>query len=379
MGGREGRGRRASCRWCRGEERTGEGLRRSAGERVEVAGTIRVSPGFDLITHNSQAWERPLLTLVFGDVNQRSGAAGLGLGRAEHLFVGFELELESAVAVCQHVVLGLGSSELLLGSLVLLLQRGDQLLQLHAANLRLQLLGQLRVDLLLADEVHDDGQHEVNQVDCTLHDVLLGLRQALGRVPPGTLQEEVVNTAVELAVKLAEVLASVALSNAVLLSLVIRVRGAGAALALASAKLLQRRLAVDVLRGNQGHNLVLREIIGPLSRGSLLSCECFLPGALSRVGRRGRSRSGLVARPGSLELEGITGAGGAGSEGLLGLEGVERPAWQRLQTGQGRQAAILADIGSHHAGGSGFQRAELISRGRLKHGVYVTHGREQRC
>lgn len=110
----------------------------------------------------------------------------------------------------------------------------------------------------------DDSQHEIDQVDGSLDDVLLGLSQAFGWVPAGTLQEEVVDTAVKLAVKLAEVLSAVTLGDAVLLPLVIGVRGVSATLALTAAELLERLFAVDVLGSNESHNLGLGEIIGPL-------------------------------------------------------------------------------------------------------------------
>lgn len=229
--GREGRGRGPGRGRCGSEIGAAKGLRGRTGHGVMVASC-------DLIAEHAQAWEGSLLALMLGDIEQGSRAAGLGLGRAEHLFVGLELELEGAVAVGQDFILGFGGAELLLRGLVLLLQSVDQLLQLHAADLRLQFLGQLGADLLLADEVHDDGQHEINQVDGALDNVFLGLGQALGRVPAGTLQEKVVDPAVQLAVQLAEVLAAIALGDAVLLALVIRVGRDGAALALASAELL---------------------------------------------------------------------------------------------------------------------------------------------
>ena len=146
-------------------------------------------------------------------------------------------------------------------------------MQLHAADLRLQLLGKLGGDLLLADKVNNDGKHEVNQVDSSLDDVFLGLRETLRRVPASTLQEEVMDAAIQLTVKLAEVLAAIALGNTVLLTLVFRVRGDGAALALTAAELLQGSLAVNVLRRNQCHDLGLGEIVGPFRGNTLLSGE----------------------------------------------------------------------------------------------------------
>lgn len=81
------------------------------------------------------------------------------------------------------------------------------------------------------------------------------------------------DAAVKLAVKLAEVLSAVALGDAVLFPLVIGVSGVSATLALTAAELLERLLAVDVLGGNESHDLGLREIIGPLGRGGLLGRE----------------------------------------------------------------------------------------------------------
>lgn len=121
--------------------------------------------------------------------------------------------------------------------------------------------------------MHDDGQHEINQVDGSLDNVFLGLGQALGRIPARTLQEEVVDAAVQLAVQLAQVLTAVAFGNAVLLALVVEVIGFVTAFALTAAELLQGRLAVDVLRRNESHDLGLGEIIGPFCGYILLSRE----------------------------------------------------------------------------------------------------------
>lgn len=77
----------------------------------------------DLIAEDAQTREGLLLALVLWDLNQRRGGS-FGLGRAEHLFVGFELEFEGAVAIGQEVVFGLGGAQLLLGGLVLLLEGG---------------------------------------------------------------------------------------------------------------------------------------------------------------------------------------------------------------------------------------------------------------
>lgn len=132
--------------------------------------------GGDLITEDSEARESFLLALVLRDVDEGRGGCGFGLGRTEHLLVRLELELKGTVAVCQKLVLSLGSAQLLLRGLVLLLKVGDQLLQLHATDLRLKLLRELGGDLLLADEMHNYGQHEVNQIDSTLDNVFLRLR-----------------------------------------------------------------------------------------------------------------------------------------------------------------------------------------------------------
>lgn len=95
----------------------------------------------DLVTEDTEAWESTLLlALVLGNIDNWSRAGALGLWRAEHSFVGLKLELESTVTVCEEIVLGLGGAQLLLGGLILLLEGGDQLLELHAADLRLQLL-----------------------------------------------------------------------------------------------------------------------------------------------------------------------------------------------------------------------------------------------
>lgn len=138
------------------------------------------------------------------------------------MFVGLELELEGLVTLLQQLVLVLGGLELLLGGLILLLEVGYQLLELHAADLRLQLLRQLPGHfVLLADQVDDDEEHEVDQEDSPLYDMLLGFREALGGVPSGALQEEVMNAAVQLAVQLAQVLPAVSLGDAVFFALVV--------------------------------------------------------------------------------------------------------------------------------------------------------------
>ena len=316
---------------------------------------LAADAGADLVAEDSQARQSLLLTLVLGHIDQRPGAGGLGLGRTEHLLVGLELELQSAVAVRQQLVLGLDGPELLLAGLVLLLEGGDQLLQLHAADLGLQLLRQLRSHLLLVNEVDDDRQHEVDEVHCALDDVFFGLGKALGWVPASTLQEKVVDAAVQLAVQLAQVLAAVTLRNTVLLALVIGVRRDGATLALPSAELLEGRLAVDVLRRNQSHELRLREVVRPLHRGGLLGRKGLLPGALSRVGRRGR-RSDVLACPRRLEVERVLGPRSAGTKGLPDVKGVEGPARQWLNPGQRRQATVPANVGASHTGSGRFQR-----------------------
>lgn len=232
------------------------------------------------------------------------------------------------------------------------------MLQLHAADLGLELFGELGGDLLLADQVDDDSQHEVDQVDGTLNDVFLGLRQALGWVPSSALQEEVVNPAVQLAVELAKVLATVALGDAVFLALIIWVGRDGASLALTPAELLERRLAVDILRCDQRHDLGLGEIGGPFGGKSLLRCKCLLPGAFRRVGRRGGGNDLVIARPRGLELARLLGSRGAGSKGILVLERIEGTTRQRVHSRERRQAAVLTQIGVGH--GSRFQRTRYV-------------------
>lgn len=230
--------------------------------------------------------------------------------------------------------------------------------------------------MLLANQVDNDSKHEVDEVDSTLDDVLLGLRQALGWVPSSTLQEEIMDAAVQLTVKLAEVFSAVSLGNAVLLALVVGVVRVGAALALASAELLKRLLAVDVGWGNQSHDLWLREIGGPLGSSSLLSGEGLLPRALSRVGRRRGSRDVVTTRPWRLELKGVLGAGSAGRESLLDMEGVEGPARQRIHAGERRQATVVTQIRASHGSGR-FQRTSDYIRMRCRGTSNYQYSRER--
>lgn len=185
------------------------------------------------------------------------------------MLVGLELEHQCLVAFLQHLVLLSERLVLCLHTLVPLLEIGDQLLELHAANLGLHLFNELLGHLiLLANQVTDENEHKVNEKDSTLHNVFLGLWQALGRVPSGAFEEDVVDAAVQFTVQLAEVLAAIALGNAVLLPLIIWIWGDHAPLALAAAELLQGGLAVDILWGDQGQDFALRELIGPFE-GSL--------------------------------------------------------------------------------------------------------------
>lgn len=98
----------------------------------------------------------------------------------------------------------------------------------------------------------DHKVHEVNQVDCTLNDVLFGLRQSFGRIPTRLNEEEVMETAIKVSVKLAQVLPSVTLSNTVFLPLVIPFVFVGHAVFAFLPAQLQWRLAFDILRRNKG-------------------------------------------------------------------------------------------------------------------------------
>lgn len=118
----------------------------------------------------------------------------------------------------------------------------------------------------------DNHKHKVDQEDGRLNDMLLGLRQVLGRVPPGTLEEQIMDAAVQLAVQLAQVPAPVTLGDAVLLTLVIAVAGHKVVLALAAAQLLQWRFAGDVAWSDQLHNLRTRQFVRPARRKPLCCC-----------------------------------------------------------------------------------------------------------
>lgn len=256
------RGRRLCCR--RGAAQIGVA---SKGRRPTNGNTIKArslgAAGGDLIAEDTQAWEQVLrlVAVVGGGVRVRSehlGAVGLALGDTEDVLVGPELVLKCLVVLLKHLLLLLDGLELCLHSLVILLEAGDQLLELHAADLWLELLRKMLGHVIfLADEVDDDEKHKVNEVDGALHNVFLGLRETLARVPSGALEEEVVDTAVQFAVQLAQVLAAVAFGDTVLLPLVIGIGGDHAPLALASAELLQGGLAVDVSGSDKGHEFVL--------------------------------------------------------------------------------------------------------------------------
>ena len=101
----------------------------------------------------------------------------------------------------------------------------------------------------------NDQKHEIDEENSTLYDVLLRLGKTLGWIPPGPLEEEVMNTTVQFTVQLAQVLSSVALCNAVLLPLIITFTRDHAPLTLSATQLLQWRLAVNMLRGDQVHEV----------------------------------------------------------------------------------------------------------------------------
>lgn len=160
------------------------------------------------------------------------------------------------MAVKQIVVFLFQRAHLLLRRLVLRLQAGNQLLQLHASELPLQILRQLwRNFLLLTQEVDNDRQHEVDQEDGPLNNVLFGLGKTFAWVPAGPFKEKVMDAAVQLTVQLTEVLAAVSLGNAVLLALVILVARGHIVLALAATELLQGRFPVVVTWSHQRHDL----------------------------------------------------------------------------------------------------------------------------
>lgn len=170
--------------------------------------------------------------------------------------MGLQLELEDAVAFFERLLLLPRCLELLLGGLVLLLQAGDQLLELHAAELGLQLFGEFAALLpvaLLGHQVEHDGVHEVNEVDGRLDYVLLGLGQVATRVPARLHEEEVVEAGIQLPVELAQVLPPVAFGDTMLFALVVQF-AVQAVSAFLSAQLLQRRLAPDVPRSNEGQD-----------------------------------------------------------------------------------------------------------------------------
>jgi hypothetical protein len=149
----------------------------------------------------------------------------------------------------------LDSSQLLLSGVILLLQGHHLLLQVHTSEIRLEILRKLRGDLLiLLQQVDDDDQHEVNEKNSSLHNMLLRLWQALGGVPACPFEKKVMDTAIQLTVELAQVLTAISLGNSVLFSLIIEITRHLATFALPTAKLLERWFAVDVLRSNQCHN-----------------------------------------------------------------------------------------------------------------------------
>lgn len=293
------RGRRPCCR--RGAAHKGvASKRRRPTDGNAVKSRSLGAAGGNLIAKNAQAREEVLrLVDVGGGVrvgSEHLGTVGLALGDTEDILVSLELVLESLVALLEQLLLVLDGLELCLHALVLLLEAGDQLLELHAADLWLELLRKvLGHFIFLADEVNDDEKHKIDEVDGTLHNVFLGLREALAGVPSGPLEEEVMDTAVQFAVQLAQVLATVAFGNPVLLALVIGIGGDHAPLALASAELLQGRLAIDVSGSDKGHYFILGEITGPLH--GLLGGKRVLPSAVLGVCGRGRGHHGLRCWP----------------------------------------------------------------------------------
>lgn len=101
--------------------------------------------------------------------------------------------------------------------------------------------------------------------------MFLRLRQALAWIPSGTLEEEIVETVIQFPVKLAEVLTSISLGDAMFFPLIILVacgRHHGFIFAFAATELLQRRFSVNVAWLDKGHDLGIGEIVGP--------AECFL-------------------------------------------------------------------------------------------------------
>lgn len=276
------------------EHGVAEGLRSHRGEGFQPRCLRPRST--DLIAKDAQAGQH-MARLVVGQRRQRLGRGMLRLGRSEHVLVGLQLDLEGLAALLEHLVLLLHGLHLLLGQLVLLLQVGHQLLELHATQLRLELLGQLSGHLvLLADEMDDDQQHEVDEVDGSLHDVLLGFGQALRWVPSGALKEPAVDSAVQLPVQVAQVLSPVALRNAMLLPLVIGLARDHAALALATAQLLQWGLPADFFRRDQTHQVGRGEFLRPFK--GLRWLLRFRPRAVGRVGGRWRSHNVFGRRPG---------------------------------------------------------------------------------
>lgn len=99
----------------------------------------------DLSTEDTQAGQHVLGLAgssggVCGMGRQHLRATGLALWQAEDMLIGLELEFQCLVALFQHLLLVLEGLDLRLHALVLLLEIGHQLLQLHAADLGLQLL-----------------------------------------------------------------------------------------------------------------------------------------------------------------------------------------------------------------------------------------------
>lgn len=286
------------------------------------------------------------------------------------MLVGLELEFEEPRAVLKRLLLLFHRLEFLLRGLVLALQAGDQLLELHATDLWLQLLRELvERFVLLLGQVDDDQVHEVNQEDCGLHDVLLRLRQTLGGVPAGLDQEEVVKTTIQVSVKLAQVLSPVALGDAVSLPLVIPFSAliVYTALPLLSAQ-LQWRLTFDILGRNKGQDFRVSKIAGLCRR--LLRRERLMPGAIRRTCGRWHGKYFVGRLPGGFGRERVPWARGTRRpcRHSTGSEGIEWIPEERVRTAQRRQFAVLDQVralGREGVQNTGFTQSVAEYHGRI--------------
>ena len=122
--------------------------RRAARRHGVKARRLGATASADLSTEDTQAGQHVLGLAggggggggVCGMGRQHLRATGLALWQAEDMLIGLELEFQCLVALFQYLLLVLESLDLRLHALVLLLEIGHQLLQLHAADLGLQLL-----------------------------------------------------------------------------------------------------------------------------------------------------------------------------------------------------------------------------------------------